>query len=565
MVRSSSTGLRLGLSADSNRQNDSVSPPPQSPDSIHADLLASMGGGDLATQVSTPRAITTTASEPQGNGLEGGSCRATQPTRLLDPSESGLSSNSEYEEDELDVWSPEGSYEGQESDEGDDFDDGEGFEDDEQTNDDQGSGDIHREGERRGTLQHDIPNRRPHAPPQSKLGLRIQEQRRRGIEVDSNGVRKGKIRCTNLGLHYLLDGQLVPAVFHADIRSKLLQMTDRLGSYDEEPVKGADELDRTAFKQGQEHWVLDDRYGRPQVLTYWEKPDSTPDHRPKLWYDCRRLVLDTDCRPLKLYDELPLTISGQCEGSRSEQESYLPSPIDPCFTPSRIAMLTQSLTGLVGSDADNETRLVEAWRRLNSNITMNDIKTRMGWTTSKGIGLVQKPIKTPALANRMSSDRCRMGLKAWTPKEGSSIKGTAASFAKAGHRLLDPQTREKIQRKKQKAKAKKMIDLSSVTIHEAVQEALSKPGKKPARRVQRETLRATATPGHPTTSGKQNRDEEEHGMDELLAAQYGRGSREQPYSLESEASFKRPRLSPTQTFVEGVESSSYRPHGMPDS
>ncbi|KAL8771534.1 MAG: hypothetical protein Q9209_002976 [Squamulea sp. 1 TL-2023] len=575
MVRTPSTNSRSGLLANNNRQNEPTNPSPQSPDSIYADLLASMGGGDLATRGSTPPAITATASDAQGSGLDGESLRGSQTTHLLDLSESGLSSDPEYEEDESDVWSPDGGYGGKESDHGDhleddegfedgeDFEDDEDFDDGEDMDDDQGSEKNHQEGERQATSQHTTSNRHPHAPLQSKLSLRIEEQRRRGIEVDSNGVRKGKIQCTNLGLHYQLDGRLVPAVFHADIRRKLLHRMDSLGSYDDEPVKGTDELDRTAFKHGQEHWVLGDRTRRPEVLTYWEKPDNAPDHRPKLvsilstiqspigyanttqWYDNRRLVLDTECRPVKLYHELPLTISGQCEGSR-----------------------------------------MEAWRRLNSDITMNDIKARMGWTTSKGKGVVHKPIKTSALANRMSRDRCRMGLKAWTQKEGSSIKeyrllqtipeaiqraivqtnstscyrdltdaemyyieqgnkGTAASFAKAGHRRLDPQTREKNQEKKQTAKAKKMIELGSITIHEVVEEALSKPNKQTVRQNQSTSGSAAPALESPHISGKRDRDHEEHNTSNITA-QDSQSDQEQPYSLEGEAPPKRPRFSPAE-------------------
>lgn len=53
---------------------------------------------------------------------------------------------------------------------------------------------------------------------------------------------------------------------------------------------------------------------------------------------------------------------------------------------------------------------------------MNDIKARMPRDTSKGLGLVRKPINIAALASRRARDRSIMGLKAWIPREGSLLK-----------------------------------------------------------------------------------------------------------------------------------------------
>ncbi len=94
------------------------------------------------------------------------------------------------------------------------------------------------------------------------------------------------------------------------------------------------------------------------------------------------------------------------------------------------------------------------------------------------------------------------------------------------------------------AKLKKMNDLNSVTIHEVVEEALSKPGKVPAR-----PGRSTASPpfpasGHPTIKTKRHENMEEQGVSEPIAVGHRLGSRENPYSLEEPA--LRPRNSPSE-------------------
>lgn len=197
------------------------------------------------------------------------------------------------------------------------------------------------------------PKRNPNAPRISKLQKKIQDARAHGIELDENGVRKGVVRHTTDGLEYRHEGQWIPAVYHTDIRKKLLRVSDASGRYREQPLAGHDELDRTAFKLEQRNWVFSDRQRRPGVLFLWKDPKKNADYEPQLWYDDDRIVLDTKNHPLKLvsirtpffnrgdghssvtfycrvihfcslinriltdfieqWNELPFTISGQCE------------------------------------------------------------------------------------------------------------------------------------------------------------------------------------------------------------------------------------------------------------
>ncbi|KAL8719517.1 MAG: hypothetical protein Q9225_003484 [Loekoesia sp. 1 TL-2023] len=96
-------------------------------------------------------------------------------------------------------------------------------------------------------------SRHPDAPVVSKLQAKKQHHASQGIELDSNGTRKGVVRGGPGSLKYLHNHEWIPAVYHHEIRQKLLQMTDKKGKYDEEPASGADELDRTAFKAEQQH------------------------------------------------------------------------------------------------------------------------------------------------------------------------------------------------------------------------------------------------------------------------------------------------------------------------
>ena len=204
--------------------------------------MSIMHGGRLAHP--RPDGDLSTAPGIHGSTLNANPFGATQRLHLHSPSEPGLSSDAEYEPEEPDISLSDIEHEEDETSEG-----------------------SCRARCGQATPKQSTPERHPNAP-KSKLALKIEGKRAKGIELDANGIRKGMTRNTNLGLEYMLDGQFIPAVYHADIRRKLLQFTDTLGSYDEEPARGLDELDRTAFQPDQKSWCLSDRDRRPEVLTY---------------------------------------------------------------------------------------------------------------------------------------------------------------------------------------------------------------------------------------------------------------------------------------------------------
>ncbi|KAI4140355.1 MAG: hypothetical protein L6R39_005837 [Caloplaca ligustica] len=219
------------------------------------------------------------------------------------------------------------------------------------------------------------------APKESKMEQRRLALAKKGIELDSNGIRKGQTRGSGNSLEYLQrnGNKWIPAVYHNDIREKLLRLSDAKGKYDEEPVSGVDPLDRTAYRAQQKHWRFHgDRKDRPGILFEWNQTVAPPGELPGFWYDENRIVLSFERRPMRRWAELPLTLSGQCEGMR-----------------------------------------LETFKRMNRNISVDEMRARMPNTTCMQGGLVKRRITTPALANRMARDRDRIFAKAWTARQGS--------------------------------------------------------------------------------------------------------------------------------------------------
>ncbi|KAL8761963.1 MAG: hypothetical protein Q9184_001977 [Pyrenodesmia sp. 2 TL-2023] len=288
------------------------------------------------------------------------------------------------------------------------------------------------------------------APKVSKRQQKILDKASQGVELDSNGTKKGVVRGMGRNLEYLHRGHWIAAVYHYEIRKTLLRVSDERGSYEEEPARGVDDIDRTAFKPEHKFLKLKNRSERPDILFQWNQTFEAPTEMPDFWYDGRRIILDVENHPLRRRPELPLTLSGQCEGLR-----------------------------------------LEFYKRLNPNISMAELKARMPPQTCRSNGLKTKAVQTAALSNRMTRERIRTGLKAWNARQGSknieycllqlmpqniqrevlrtnSTKcfrdltalelyyveaanwGVLENLAKAGSRLLDEQTRQEREQKRMK-------------------------------------------------------------------------------------------------------------------
>ncbi|KAI4086939.1 MAG: hypothetical protein LQ344_007165 [Seirophora lacunosa] len=118
--------------------------------------------------------------------------------------------------------------------------------------------------------------RNPNAPTLSKLQRKRLDYSEKGIQLDSNGTKRGVTRGDSDNLEYLDRGLWVPAVYHHKIRGILLETTDNLGKYDEEPASGIDPLDRTAFKVDHKSVKFINRELRPSVLLQWNQIEEPP-------------------------------------------------------------------------------------------------------------------------------------------------------------------------------------------------------------------------------------------------------------------------------------------------
>lgn len=293
MVQTRRTKLMQEPLASSNEHPAAVNSPARSSDSTQSDSSSSMDGEGEASQHSNDQIPEDEESKDAGLvSQHGGSALPDNPPlqtrglRLRTPSESGLSSDPMYEDEDKDEGESKADF----------F-----SEDDDETF----SEDSHREDRRQVKAGKAPPKRHPTAPRISKLQKKIQDAKAMGVDLDENGVRKGRVRHTTNGLEYFSEGEWIPACYHTDIRKKLLQLTDGMGSYVKEPSRGYDELDRTAFEESQKDWVFSDRRRRPDVLFLWEDPGYYPDYDPEFWYDLGRIVLDTKNHPLKLVSQAP--------------------------------------------------------------------------------------------------------------------------------------------------------------------------------------------------------------------------------------------------------------------
>ncbi|MCJ1478668.1 hypothetical protein MMC13_007349 [Lambiella insularis] len=200
-------------------------------------------------------------------------------------------------------------------------------------------------------------------------------------EIGSNDRAKGQVR-------HELDGSLSwycskvqlwrPAVYHKDIRKRLIAECATQGHYAYPRNCSAEDDDVTSFHPHCKNWGPD-RSAWPGCLFLIEQRRDVPDYEVELWFDQRRIVLDMDRNPLKAFRDLPLTISSKFEGWE-----------------------------------------MEAVQRIDPRITGYDIRARMLDIPSTR--------STNALNMRCSRFRNENGLLAWTKRGGTEAKN---NFIKA--------------------------------------------------------------------------------------------------------------------------------------
>lgn len=123
---------------------------------------------------------------------------------------------------------------------------------------------------------------------------------------------------------------------------------------------------------------------RTQTMCVLHSSPSKVQADCEIGYHYGHLVLDIDDRPVREFKELPLTLSGQCEGLR-----------------------------------------MEFYRRTNPRISGPDFRARMPDRSRCTSRATAKKVKGPALANRMARDRYKIGLRAMYSRNETITKEMA--------------------------------------------------------------------------------------------------------------------------------------------
>ncbi|KAL8856653.1 MAG: hypothetical protein Q9178_006720 [Gyalolechia marmorata] len=129
-----------------------------------------------------------------------------------------------------------------------------------------------------------------------------------------------EIRDTADGLEYLINAvKWIPAVYHNDIRHRLIHEAAQHGAYQFQWGRGYHVDDVTAYMKEYHTWGPE-RVNRPKILFQYYPPDvaSHPNYDPEDWYDGERVVLGPDNRPVRRWRHLPAAISSRITGQEME-------------------------------------------------------------------------------------------------------------------------------------------------------------------------------------------------------------------------------------------------------
>ena len=156
-------------------------------------------------------------------------------------------------------------------------------------------------------------------------------------------------------------------------------------AYDFPRKQGLDPFDKTAFLASQKAWRGDDKeYWNTiadNILNHFEPNGyQDPEYDVPLMRFQDKVVLDHDNNPVRLFRDLPLTLS---------------SAVEPW--------------------------LLEAFTRIDSRINKVDIRARMPATFTDQRGRPQTVIRLAGLGNRTMRFREMYGLIPWTPRTGSKV------------------------------------------------------------------------------------------------------------------------------------------------
>lgn len=191
----------------------------------------------------------------------------------------------------------------------------------------------------------------------------------------------GEIKMINGELHQCEPGWEVfePAIFHTDLRAHLIYEASCGGElrYGRRRAKGAEVTNVTSYLAENQNWD-EDRDHRPEVCFQYEKREwITPDYEPEIWTHHRKFVIDHCNRRMRLWHNLPLTISSEESGM-----------------------------------------FLEAWRRQDSRIAIDDMMARMPREFLKGTKR-REIYSLSAINMRMNRFRINACIKSWNLRTGT--------------------------------------------------------------------------------------------------------------------------------------------------
>lgn len=186
--------------------------------------------------------------------------------------------------------------------------------------------------------------------------------------------KKGEVRLLPIGMDYRENAgeKWIPAVYHYQLREQyILGSIPSEEGYDFPDPRGRDHLDITSYHPDNKDWGPD-WPNRPRILQRFARDRySVPYYDPGVLTDRGRVVIDQENYPVKGFRELPLCISSKVPGYK-----------------------------------------MEAWRRLNPNITIPDFMARMPKTDRPHLTDRNK------LSMRMTRFRLRGACISWIEREG---------------------------------------------------------------------------------------------------------------------------------------------------
>ncbi len=190
----------------------------------------------------------------------------------------------------------------------------------------------------------------------------------------SDCKKKGEVRFLPIGMDYRENAgeKWVPAVYHYQLREQYILSSIPSGEgYDFPDPRGRDTLDITSYHSDYKDWGPN-WPNRPRILQRFARDGySVPYYDPGVLTDRGRVVIDQENHPVKAFRELPLCISSKVPGYK-----------------------------------------MEAWRRLNPNITIPDCMARMPKTDRPHLTDRNK------LSMRMTRFRLRAACISWIEREG---------------------------------------------------------------------------------------------------------------------------------------------------